>query len=132
MNYDYSALRQHLRGVHLFGKARIDDMGDGEALDAHHLDHHGPDTLAGAAHRHRDEIPPSTLSTMTLRQNPTGNDDPWVTPAEIAAELRISRMSAYRLLHEGDLTYTKVGRSLRVRRSELDRYLETRTHQRRK
>ena len=125
MSYDYDALRRHLRITHCF--ASTYDAGDGEALDAHHLDHHGPNTLAGAAHRHSDEIPPSTLSTLSLRHDPTGRSDPWLTPAEIAAEMRISRMSAYRLLHVGELTYTQVGRAMRVRRSELDRYIRENT-----
>lgn len=130
MSYDYHALRRHLRITHCFSDASTGGMGDGEALDAHHLDHHGPNTLAGAAHRHSDAIPPTTLSTLSLRQDPTGNGDPWITPAEIAAEMKISRMTAYRLLNTGEITHTKVGRAMRVRRSEFDRYLRDHTKNR--
>lgn len=49
--------------------------------------------------------------------------DEWMTVAEVAAELRVSRMTVYRLCHSGDLASHRVGRSFRIRRSALRHYL---------
>jgi len=124
---DYDRLRAHLRVTHMNETAS--HLGDGEALDQHHHEHFGPGGLRN--HEHVPEIPPPTLTTQTLLTPATASGDPWITPAEIAAELRISRMSVYRLLAEGEITYTRVGRGMRVRRSEFDRYLRDNTRNRR-
>lgn len=50
-----------------------------------------------------------------------------LTVAEIAAELRVSKMTVYRLVNERQLPSVRVGRSVRVRRSDLDAYLDTAT-----
>lgn len=47
----------------------------------------------------------------------------FLTVAEIASLLRVSRMSVYRLLHTGELPGVRVGRSYRVRTSALAAYL---------
>ena len=52
---------------------------------------------------------------------------PWVTPAEIAAELNISKMTVFRLLRDGKIRHTRVGRQFRIRRSDFDQYLENNT-----
>ena len=46
-----------------------------------------------------------------------------LTVTEIAAELSISKMTIYRLIERGDLGAKRIGRSLRVPESELNRYL---------
>lgn len=46
-----------------------------------------------------------------------------LTPAEAAKYLRVNPQTVYRLLNEGTLHGAKVGRTWRVRRSELDRFL---------
>lgn len=48
----------------------------------------------------------------------------WLTVTEIKTELRVHAMTVYRLIHAGRLDAVKVGRSYRVRRADLDRYLE--------
>ena len=52
------------------------------------------------------------------------NTDPWMTIAEIAHELRVSKMTVYRLVHIGDLPSTRIGRSFRVRSSAVTTYLQ--------
>lgn len=48
----------------------------------------------------------------------------YVTVAEIASLLRVSKMTIYRLVHSGELKGVPVGRSIRVHRSVLKDYLE--------
>jgi len=48
-----------------------------------------------------------------------------MTPAEVAADLRVSSMTVYRLIHSGELAAVRVGRSFRVAVVDLDAYLST-------
>jgi excisionase family DNA binding protein len=50
--------------------------------------------------------------------------DPWLTISEVATQLRVSTMTAYRLCERGELRAKRVGRSLRIRQSWFDAYLE--------
>ncbi|HOC12569.1 MAG TPA: helix-turn-helix domain-containing protein [Propionicimonas sp.] len=43
--------------------------------------------------------------------------------AEVAAALRVSRMSVYRLIHSGDLEAIRFGRNFRVPEHAVDAYL---------
>jgi excisionase family DNA binding protein len=54
----------------------------------------------------------------------TTNDAEYLTPAEIAQTLRVSKMSAYRLINNGTIPGVRVGRSLRVTRTDFDTYLQ--------
>jgi excisionase family DNA binding protein len=47
----------------------------------------------------------------------------FLTVAEVAAMMRVSKMTVYRLLHSGDLPAARVGRSLRVPQQAVDDYL---------
>lgn len=49
----------------------------------------------------------------------------YVTVAEIAGLLRVSKMTVYRLIHAGELKGVTVGRSIRVHRGVLRDYLNT-------
>lgn len=53
---------------------------------------------------------------------------PWLTVAEVAAQLRMSRAGVYRLIRAGRLPAYRVGavRGLRVNEDELARYLASR------
>ncbi len=44
--------------------------------------------------------------------------------AEVAQELRIARSRAYELVADGSIPAVKIGRSVRVRRKELESCLE--------
>ncbi len=45
------------------------------------------------------------------------------TVAEVAALMRVSKMSVYRLIHNGDLDAVRFGRSFRVPERAVDAYL---------
>jgi len=46
-------------------------------------------------------------------------------PEEAAAALSIGRSKVFELLHEGQLESVQIGRSRRITRSELERYVRT-------
>jgi putative molybdopterin biosynthesis protein len=48
----------------------------------------------------------------------------WLKVPEVAAELRIARSRAYDLVADGEIPAVRIGRSVRVSRKELDRWLE--------
>jgi len=47
----------------------------------------------------------------------------FLTVAEVAALMRVSKMTVYRLVHGGDLTAVRVGRSFRVPEKAVHEYL---------
>ena len=47
----------------------------------------------------------------------------FLTVAEVADLLRVSSMTVYRLIKEGDLPAVRVGKSYRLREDDLDAYL---------
>ncbi|HEU4356308.1 MAG TPA: helix-turn-helix domain-containing protein [Actinomycetota bacterium] len=53
--------------------------------------------------------------------------DRLLTVAEVAATMRVSNMTVYRLIKNGDLPALRVGKNYRVRESEVDRYLAARS-----
>lgn len=50
----------------------------------------------------------------------------FLTVAEVAQELRVSTMTVYRLIKSEQLPATRVGKSLRIREADVDRFLEGR------
>jgi excisionase family DNA binding protein len=48
----------------------------------------------------------------------------FLTVAEVAAMMRVSKMTVYRLVHAGELPAVRVGRSFRVPEQAVHRYLE--------
>ncbi len=53
----------------------------------------------------------------------------FLTVAEVAALMRVSKMTVYRLVHNGDLPAARVGRSFRVPEDAVDDYLRKSFHQ---
>ncbi|GMA87810.1 hypothetical protein GCM10025868_30600 [Angustibacter aerolatus] len=49
----------------------------------------------------------------------------FVTVAEVAAIMRVSKMTVYRLVHAGDLPAVRVGRAFRVPEQAVHDYLQT-------
>jgi len=49
--------------------------------------------------------------------------DQYLLPVEIAAILRVSKMTVYRLITNGELPGYRFGRSFRVRRTQFDTFL---------
>jgi excisionase family DNA binding protein len=47
----------------------------------------------------------------------------WVTVAEVAEVMRVSKMTVYRLIQANELRAARIGRSLRIGRADLERYL---------
>jgi excisionase family DNA binding protein len=48
----------------------------------------------------------------------------FLTVAEVAAMMRVSKMTVYRLVHGGELPAVRVGRSFRVAEHDVDEYLK--------
>jgi excisionase family DNA binding protein len=51
------------------------------------------------------------------------NEVRFLTVAEVASIMRVSKMTVYRLVHSGDLPAVRVGRSFRVPEKAVDDYL---------
>jgi excisionase family DNA binding protein len=47
----------------------------------------------------------------------------FLTVAEVAATMRVSKMTVYRLVHNGELPAVRVGRSFRVTEDDVNEYL---------
>jgi putative molybdopterin biosynthesis protein len=50
-------------------------------------------------------------------------EDPYLTPLQVAHELGLSDQTVYNWIKEKRLPATKVGRALRIRRSDLERMI---------
>ena len=55
--------------------------------------------------------------------------DRLLTVAEVAATMRVSNMTVYRLIKNGDLPALRVGKKYRIRESDVDAYLSERSVQ---
>ena len=49
-----------------------------------------------------------------------------LTVGDVAEVMRVSTMTVYRLIKSGQLAAVRVGRSYRMRRSDIERYLDER------
>lgn len=47
----------------------------------------------------------------------------FLTVAEVASIMRVSKMTVYRMVHSGELPAVRVGRSFRVPEDEVQKYL---------
>jgi excisionase family DNA binding protein len=52
--------------------------------------------------------------------------DRLLTVGEVAALMRVSNMTVYRLIKSGDLAAIRVGKNYRIRNADVDRYLNAR------
>lgn len=68
--------------------------------------------MAEAAHSGKARSAASDLSGVKF-----------MTVAEVAAIMRVSKMSVYRLIHNGQLEAARFGRSFRVSEADVDAYL---------
>ena len=53
------------------------------------------------------------------------DDDDLLTPDDVAKKLAIRRKRVYRLVKSGDLPYFKIGRDIRIRSEDLEKWLES-------
>ncbi|WP_309649582.1 helix-turn-helix domain-containing protein [Nocardioides sp.] len=60
-----------------------------------------------------------------MATNTTGDlsESKFLTIAEVAAMMRVSKMTVYRLVHGGELPALRVGRSFRVLEEDVNNYL---------
>jgi excisionase family DNA binding protein len=72
-----------------------------------------PGTRAGAA----------GSAALTLIYGSREEPERYLTVVEVAAMLRVSRATVYRLVHAGHLPGIRVGRSVRVSRDAVQKYL---------
>lgn len=49
----------------------------------------------------------------------------FLTVAEVASIMRVSKMTVYRMVHAGELEAIRVGRSFRVPQEAVDKYLRS-------
>jgi excisionase family DNA binding protein len=49
-----------------------------------------------------------------------------VTVNEVAQLMRVSKMTVYRLINQGDLPAVRIGRGYRIREEDVHRYLDSR------
>jgi excisionase family DNA binding protein len=70
------------------------------------------DPAVGAAH------PPQLFGDGTALE-----DVSFLTVAEVAGVMRVSKMTVYRMVHSGELTAVRVGRSFRVPAKAVREYL---------
>ena len=75
----------------------------------------------GALMPARDDRPPGE----TPPRDPTLAEMRFLTVAEVAQLMRVSRMTVYRLVHSGELPAVRVGRSFRVPERAVHDYLRT-------
>ena len=68
---------------------------------------------------------------VTVSSTPAGQDgvrslseQRFMTVAEVASIMRVSRMTVYRMVHEGQIASVKVGRSFRVPEHAVNAYLQ--------
>ncbi|TMK47381.1 MAG: helix-turn-helix domain-containing protein [Actinobacteria bacterium] len=58
---------------------------------------------------------------MPARRSYAG--DPLLTVSEVAATMRVSNMTVYRLIKSGQLAALRVGKNYRIRESDMNAYL---------
>src|SRR4029077_13725494 len=75
----------------------------------------------GALMPARDDRPPGGSTP----REPKLSEMRFLTVAEVAQLMRVSRMTVYRLVHSGELPAVRVGRSFRGRGRAVHEYLRT-------
>lgn len=59
-----------------------------------------------------------------MSSKPALSEVRFLTVAEVASVMRVSKMTVYRLVHSGELPAVRVGRSFRVPEKVVHEYLE--------
>jgi excisionase family DNA binding protein len=59
-----------------------------------------------------------------MSSKPALSEVRFLTVAEVASVMRVSKMTVYRLVHSGELPAVRVGRSFRVPEKAVHEYLE--------
>ncbi|MDL9936120.1 helix-turn-helix domain-containing protein [Gordonia sp. ABSL1-1] len=69
--------------------------------------------------------PADTPGDRTSGVSNAASGSQFLTVAEVASLMRVSKMTVYRLVHNGELPAVRVGRSFRVHAKAVHDYLET-------
>ena len=69
------------------------------------------------------DVPWESGADMSSNLNGDISEVKFLTVAEVAAVMRVSKMTVYRLVHGGELPAVRVGRSFRVREDDVNEYL---------
>jgi excisionase family DNA binding protein len=64
-----------------------------------------------------------TRHVESVQAPPAQPQTHFLTVGEVAAVLRVSNMTVYRLINAGEIPAVRIGRSFRLREEDLDRYL---------
>lgn len=67
--------------------------------------------------------PPNQPSNPERLEPSDMNNPQFLTIAEVAARIRVSKMTVYRIVHSGELPAVRVGRSFRVTEDDVTEYL---------
>lgn len=70
-------------------------------------------------------MPPQPEQTPGAAPDGALSEMRFLTVAEVATLMRVSRMTVYRLVHSGELPAVRVGRSFRVPERAVHDYLQT-------
>ena len=82
----------------------------------------GPSGRDSASGKQRDNVSAGVSAGASDGQPPRAQ---FLTVAEVAGLMRVSKMTVYRLVHNGELPAVRVGRSFRVHAKAVHDLLET-------
>jgi len=73
-------------------------------------------------------VPAPRLAPRTSPASPVRKAMPepvveWLTVLNVAQELGVSKMTVYRLVHNGEITGNRIGRSIRISRPAVNAYM---------
>jgi excisionase family DNA binding protein len=83
-----------------------------------------PEDAAGPAARDKG-APKPTAPAVVHSLDPALSEVRFLTVAEVAGVMRVSKMTVYRMVHSGDLPAVRVGRSFRVPEQAVHDYLRS-------
>ena len=75
------------------------------------------------------DVPWESGADMSSNLNGDISEVKFLTVAEVAAVMRVSKMTVYRLVHSGELPAVRVGRSFRVSEQDVNDYLKNSFYQ---
>ncbi len=79
--------------------------------------------MASAQSPGEDRAAPAASDALLFGAGAGLEDVKFLTVAEVAGALRVSKMTVYRMVHSGELTAVRVGRSFRVPAKAVREYL---------
>lgn len=69
-------------------------------------------------------VHPSAKENREMSAEQNFSNTKFLTVAEVAEVMRVSKMTVYRLVHSGDMPAVRFGRSYRVPESAVEQYLK--------